>query len=330
MIPALTLAQAMVLYSAYEGLSTALQEAMACGLPVISRRMRSGIAGIVEHLQTGYLLDDDAQLGRFAIDNAGRRWRDFLHRLATRRRPDEIRVPDIPEIATRLAAHCMAYASVNADEARLLAGFATHWPEPLQRFVHCETHAWTHRWSCIQQGFERKILRGDALRRLCIDDTLHIRLRSWIIREAVDRGLLGEHLACEMFADASVDWQLRRWTLYRLYEQAQLSPTTVRDAAAQLLEEWQEEDTAALYQRASLLELAGSHDAAVIAFEAVLDRLDGGDFRAGCHYHLARIALAREHVGDAGAHLRRCLALCPTHQAARSLLDTTRQASPVL
>ena len=39
--PVLLSAQAMVLFSAFEGLSTAVQESMACGLPVISSELSS-------------------------------------------------------------------------------------------------------------------------------------------------------------------------------------------------------------------------------------------------------------------------------------------------
>jgi len=43
--PQLLSSQALILLSEYEGMSTAVQEAMACGVPVIMRRTASGMDG---------------------------------------------------------------------------------------------------------------------------------------------------------------------------------------------------------------------------------------------------------------------------------------------
>lgn len=48
----------VVLLSDYEGLPISLMEAMACGLPPICLRTRSGIPELVEHEATGLLVDD--------------------------------------------------------------------------------------------------------------------------------------------------------------------------------------------------------------------------------------------------------------------------------
>lgn len=51
-------ADILVLLSEYEGLPIALLEAMACGLVPVCRRIRSGVAQLIEHGTTGLLVDD--------------------------------------------------------------------------------------------------------------------------------------------------------------------------------------------------------------------------------------------------------------------------------
>ena len=53
----LLLSQVHVLFSDYEGLPTAVVEAMACGVVPVCSRMRSGIPELVKHGETGFLVD---------------------------------------------------------------------------------------------------------------------------------------------------------------------------------------------------------------------------------------------------------------------------------
>ena len=122
--PRLLEAQAFVQLSAYEGLSTSVQEAMACGLPPIVRRTRSELEGAVIADETGLVIDEDHQLTtavarlassreewqrlsdaarklaaqEFDIKRAARQWRSFLDQLALAPGRGSLRVPSAEEL----------------------------------------------------------------------------------------------------------------------------------------------------------------------------------------------------------------------------------------
>ena len=277
-------AQALVLLSGYEGLSSAVQEAMACGLPVIARRTASGSDGVLIDGETAVVLESDDALteavtrlsgseslwrrlsagGRrlaaaeFDIEMAANRWSALLTRLQSRRRRGPVSTPT-PEDAETL--------------------WATY---------------------------------------LCHRSTLDTPERVFLI----ERGRLSVDALERFLDDRHEPWDDRRWVLHAAARHGLIDATRESVRARELAHEAEsidDDSDAHRYRLAALYERAGELDAAQDLFAGVAATTGDAAMRAGSFYHLAATARERGRVDDAMAWADACLNVEPQHQAAATL-----------
>lgn len=274
-------AQALVLLSSSEGLSSAVQEAMASGVPVVARRTESGTDGVLVHGETALLIEDDARLtdaalrllesetlwqrlsagGRalaereFDIERAADRWRSLLVRLGAR--------PRWPQVAPPTA----------ADAERL-------WADYLQGLPDLAAH---QALFLLQRG---RLSRASLVRLL----------------------------------DSDTDWDGRRCVFHAAARAGVLAPLDVvayaRGLAAEVAGDASDD---VRYRRAALYRLAGDRAAASEILTGLAASAFTPQVRAGSLFHLADAARGEGRLDDAMALARECLALEPGHRAAMTL-----------
>jgi glycosyltransferase involved in cell wall biosynthesis len=283
--PTLLASQALVLFSAHEGLSSAVQEAMACGIPVIARRTRSGLEGALIHGANALIIEKDADFAEavlqiaqsheswrrmsaharrlaeeeFDIERAADRWKSFLERLASARRAEMPVVPDLRETEQVFVRYLTSKPRLDPYEASLLI----------------------------------------------------------VGTRVYGRGLRA------FFRDSRQDWESRSPLLYRALENATIPETEAISIAALLAAEAESalpSQAGSRYRLASLLELSGSTERARRLFEALLEDPADPELKPGCFFHLGKIAFREGRLADAACLLRSCLAASPGHQAAEELL----------
>ena len=85
--------------------------------------------------------------------------------------------------------------------------------------------------------------------------------------------------------------------------------------------------TQARYTFASLVALSGNRPRAIALFRALLSDPAGAALRAGCCFHLGKLALLTGRSDDARTLLKSCLAASPNHAAAAGLLRGLENAT---
>lgn len=289
--PRLLAAQALVLLSASEGLSSAVQEAMACGLPVIARRTASGTDGVLIHDETALLLDDDSGMIEAVtrLTRSEALWRRLsagARALAAREFDIEVAADRWSELLTRLAGGCTWPAdSIPTDEdAEAIC----------LRYLRDKPDL---------EGFEAAFL---------ID-------RGRLPRVELER-FLGNPLKGS-YARGCV---LRRATVNGVLDAARAVPL-----ARQLAEEAEaaaDRSERHRYCTAALYQWAMDFDRAARMFSELAATTTERSIRVGSLYHLAEVARDTGRVDDAVALARTCLDLEPRHRAAGVLCRTLTPA----
>jgi glycosyltransferase involved in cell wall biosynthesis len=352
--PTLAKAQALVLFSAYEGLSTALQEAMAVGMPVIVRRMASGQEGVVQHGRNAWLFDDDSEVAEaldqladdrnlwdrlagaarqtaerlFAIDVACKKWTELLQGLAqpTAR---ELKVPSNMEVKTQCLEHFRELSMLQYDEANCLASHHDVWGAGLSAFVRSTDNPLEGRIGLLTIAAERGVFTKSDYAALASSSELDADTRCRLTYEAVCRGWLETRSVIQPLSDLSYDWEERRQMLYKSIEHGKVERSQVSKVAQDLLNEASgihrpDHDLSHRYAIASLLELAGQMAEAKMEFESILKDDAGDEYAVGCCFHLGRICKEIDAREEARMYCLKCLSLCPGHLAARDLLASLR------
>lgn len=282
-------AQALVLMSAYEGLSSAIQEAMACGLPILARYTASGTNGVLIEGFNALLLENDTDL-RHAITHLAHTPNDW-QRLSDGARSFAEKHFDINTAALRWAE--LLHRSANKQG----------WPaDALVR----ENDGTTLYLDYLSSKHDLEVFEAAAL----IDNT-----RLW-------------HDNVDYFTRNPLkSWNERCHILYRGMDVGALS-TELASPLARLLAAEGEHITPrndeVLYRIASLWQRAGESAKALTAFSALADKELSKEFSAGCYYHLAEITMAEGARKKALAFIHHCLALLPSHMAAKRLLHKIR------
>lgn len=283
--PTLLNSQVLVLFSAYEGLSSAIQEAMACGLPVISRRTKSGMAGVVQHGINAWVIKDDSELveavrtlaqsadywlqlshnarttaeREFDIEKSADRWKTFLEKI-----PSDHTTVAIPPIDSQTA------------------------EQVFLKYLALKPHP--------------EILEAESL-----------------ITKAKN---FGRGMPAIVY-DRRRDWDGRRWLLYRAVENEVISDHEAASIAGLLVAQADSESMVSFekkYQFASLIALSDDMKRARLMFESLLGETDDPYRKAGCLFHLGRIAVTQGRVTDAVDLLGRCIQRCPKHTAGMRLI----------
>jgi glycosyltransferase involved in cell wall biosynthesis len=348
--PTLAKAQALVLFSAYEGLSTALQEAMAIGMAVIVRRMSSGQAGVLEHGHNAWLFDDDCEVADavdqlahdrdlweqladsakrtaerlFAIDVACKKWTELLQGLAQPNVP-EWASPPSAEVKSQCLQHFRKLSMLYYDEANFLACNDHAWGAGLSAFVRSADNPLESRIGLITSAAERGIFTKFDYATLMSSAESDVDTRYRLTYEAVCRGWLEPGSVIQPLSDLGYDWEERRQMLYKSIEHGKVDRSQAGEFAQGLLTEASgihgpDDDLSRRYATASLLELAGRKHEAKMEFESILKDDAGDDYTVGCCFHLGRIGKETGAREDARMYCLKCLARCPEHFAAKDLL----------
>lgn len=283
--PCLLKSQGLVLFSAYEGLSSAVQEAMACGLPVIARRTSSGLAGVLNHGINSWIIDEDRALIEAVLNLADSR--DHWDRLSRNARSLAEREFDIEKAADRWRSFLE-----KLTDSRLAKIPSLPNPQEIDRVF-------------------LKYLASKPRLEIWEADFLITMGRNW------GRGIAA------IFEDHSQNWDARRCLLYRALENGTITENEAAPIACQLTAEAELVRTADIdrcYQMASLLVISGATERARLLFKAILAGTTDSSRQAGCRFHLGRIALRQGRMMDASCWLRSCLEICPVHKAAKALI----------
>ncbi len=284
--PQLLTSQALVLLSAYEGLSSAVQEAMACGLPIIARRTNSGMAGVLSHGINSWIIDEDAALT------------EAVHSLANSR-----------ESWYRLSRNARKLAEREFD----IEKSADRWKSFLERLT--DNHLTKRVPLPREQETERVFLNYLASKQ---------RLDIWEADLLITRAGTCGRGSPAIFQDQLQDWDGRRCLLYRALENGIITNNEAAPIAERLALESERQtsvDIKRRYHLASLFLISGDMDRARLLFESFLPESADSDMKAGSLFHLGWITFRQDNMKEASRLLNRCLAICPAHRAAKALLN---------
>lgn len=280
-------AQALVLFSAYEGLSSAIQEAMACGVPVIARRTSSGCEGVLSHGESALVLDSDDELAPAvaSLMNSEALWRRL-------------------SLAGRQMAESEFDIEIAADRwAGLLLhlGAGCSWPVSMYPTSH--------------DAEEIYLSYLSAKRDLAAFEARFLVERSGTIVPGLRRFL----------DDASGDWDARRCVLHRMVARGLIDLGDAASIARQLarqISDGEAQPEELQYRVASLHQLAGESGLAVDSFSRLARSAGQPARRAGSLFHLAELARNAGRIAEAVAHVRGCLDIEPDHRSAKLLLHS--------
>jgi glycosyltransferase involved in cell wall biosynthesis len=282
--PRLLEAQALVLLPNRLGLSSAVQEAMACGVPIVARRTASGSEDVFVDGETASIIQTDDELteavrrlsqseslwrrlsagGRrlaaadFDIEMAANRWSALLARLDPGRTARPMALPTRAHSESAWATYLCQRTDLDAADAIFLIERGRLATAALERYLDDRRNSWDDR---------RRVLRAAARHRL-VD----------VAQEAVR--------ARELAREA---------------------------------ERIDDDSDAHRYHLGVLHERAGDLDAAQDFFAGVAGRTSDPVMRTRSLYQLAAVARRRGRVDDAKAWADACLDVEPQHQAAAAL-----------
>lgn len=342
--PVLLTAQAVALISAHEGLSTTMQEAMACGVPVIIKRMSSGFEGVITHGNTAFVLEEDEDLesaveclqtsgdlwyrlsrgGRrvaerqFSIDVAARRWKEFLELVAERALPTGFTPPGLAEIERSYACQIKKWGAKDIFEQWLEAAGEPGRLVPLltEYGVDDSSRNWLLRLS-----LERGVLKEDDLNRCLAEiwpaDTM-MAIMDYLLMMNFDIAPIVTEIA-----NGVLPLNLRANLLHRLNHSQRLTGYETSALANRLIDDYEmipcpsEEET---YNLASLKKMAGRMAEAESVFLGISEASISDARRAGCFFHIGHIRFHRRQFSSAQSALEACIQIIPEHKQARNVL----------
>jgi hypothetical protein len=294
--PHLLEAQALVLFSAYEGLSSAIQEAMACGLPIISRRTASGTDGVLIHGVNAWVLESDSEL-KEAVSHLAHSQSDWQG----------------------LANGARAFAEEHFDIEKA----TIRWVDLLTRTADGQD------WPI------ETMLKTDDGQNLYIDylsckSDLDVYEAATLIESA---HAWSANIEC-FFRNPKKAWEERCYILYRGMENGILAAELTVTYARILAEEAEMTELSTFEERyriASLWQKAGDFSRAQAEFFSLAERVAPNELKAGCFFHLAEMAASQGQADNALSLTRTCLSILPHHKAAAALFHhilTTLQFRP--
>lgn len=279
-------AQALVLLSQYEGLASAVQEALACGLPVIARRTSSGMEGVLIDNETALIVDDDEEV----IDAVERLIRDksLWQRLSAAGRAIAVRDLDSEIAADRW------------QDLLTRLGTGRVWPE-----------------DAVARYEDAEAAYAASLRH-----TLHLAYyeADWIV-EHTHLPIAGLE---PFFANTDQAWWARCRVLHKARSNGTLAAGRAAVLARMLANEGDavgEHSDVHRYRTASLYQMGHELDRAERLFLTLAETATAQALRAGSRFHLALLGRDRDRVAEAIAHVRACLDIEPDHRAAQQLFD---------
>lgn len=341
---ALQSCQALVLLSTHEGLSTAMQEAMMNGVPVILKRMSSGFEDIVRDRENAWVLHADDELEqaleilhaepttwqrlsgggralaieRFAIDQAAERWFGFLQRLAHDATPQPFAPPLLSQVERIYADRIRQWGPVD-DFERWLA--SSEDPTALMAMLFDKDVDIAQREWLLHLTLERDLLTDEVFT-LRPDPDWSTDATMALMKYAVERGLDITPVVDELVAKR-LPLQRRDFMLHQIQHHRRLPGEQIAKLAAMLVDEYQKilsRSPEQSYNLASMYELADKNEAAEALFEEIAEGNINHARRAGCLFHIGRLRLQRGARQGARAALTACLQRMPEHRRAAELL----------
>jgi colanic acid/amylovoran biosynthesis glycosyltransferase len=275
-------AQALVLFSAYEGLSSAVQEAMACGLPVLSRHTASGTEGVVIHGETGWILEADDAL------------------------PDAVKaLMGSKPLWQQLSAGGRALAERDFDIEKA----ADRWIRLLRRLGEGkEWPAGSPRDMADWQAAYFEYLSGKPALEIFEAEML------------IDRARRNGRGLQRFFSETTHDLATRQVLLYRAIYNGVFAADAAASCVRQLAEEAEFPSVEMRYRIASLWQMVGDYARARVGFNELARHAADRKLRAGSLFHLAQLAAGEGKPAEAATLARACLALEPSHRAAAAML----------
>lgn len=266
-------------------MSTAVQEAMACGVPVIMRRTASGMDGVIVHGKTGMVLEYDDELGQavdklfysqslwheistnarkvaekeFSIQNAAEKWLAFLQDLKPGIKPETFRMPTLKEIRKVCVGHEIRRFGLNPAKVSNLMLQGLGW-QPFYEKTPKHCHTWDIRYKFLYLGIEY--------------------------------GCINSEQAAELAGDLVLE-----------------------------MSSSQNDNNINMYNKASLLQLAKNFSKSKQLFKDILIHSINIEQSAGCYYHLGGIAMEEGDEPAAYRYFEKCLAICPEHEAAQEKIQ---------
>lgn len=340
---ALQSSQALVLFSAHEGLSTAMQEAMMNGVPVVLKKMSSGFNGIVKHGTTAWVLDQDEDLDdalstlrmrrdqwmrlsrggrelamrKFSIDLAAERWASFLRHLAEGAETHAFALPTLDEIEQVWAKKLATWQPQNIYERWLITS-----RDQLPALIEDTELAPRERVWLLELSIERAKIDAEHLGHCLSMDWPPDVLMSLLLY-AIEHNI-GLDKITHIIESQRLPLQRRAFLLHRLFECASVSGDRKAVTGTRLIMEYEQLTERSLqdtYNLSSLYRLTGQLEAATKLFKQVAVTTTDPQQRAGCMFHLAALAVRRGDLAGARSTLQNCLQLMPTHDRAQQLLE---------